>query len=362
MEKGIMIHSTFVYANPALDNSIEGRHRETMKKAALLGATIAAQGTLRPDTDLNVVIEPIRSDYDTLIALANKENEGYLSIAQGKLDIEKLETENEAIASEIPKAEAAYEIEKYRLGVINIPSIPLRQFVFGFFLVILILFMDAYLLGSAFQQTGSGLLVSIFLGIATSVSIAVLATIGTAHAQKISSPLNKFIVLCGLGILVGGSVYFLCEMRSLFYTQTSGQDIGAWKQAVLSILAFVAFHYLWKHLIGPAYTRMKERREAKDKLATLKKLEDRCRHLSHKYSENLRKINEVKQFRLAILAYAKSVEITVTRLYLQSVAEFKRVFVEQSAMVPQSFSNPVQDLTRFYDSIILTPTSHEKPE
>lgn len=360
MKNSIIIHPNGVYSNPTLDSYIEGKDKEFIKEACLQGVTAAIKGVIQKNTSLSVITENILANYNFLIVYAHKHNEGFLTIAQGKLDIEKLQTECDVLLHSISEMENKVTIEVHRIGNLNKPSFPYFQIItvsiFGF----LVLFMDAYFLGTAFQQTGSGLGISILLGLGISISIALISTLGTHHLQRIENPKKRLFLFYGLVGLVGSAVYVLCEMRNQFYHLQTGQGIGTFKLTLLSLLAFVAFHYLYKFLITPLHIQIKEWREAKKKGQYVKKLQSELGALHQMYSERQQKINEVKQFRLSILAYSKSLELSITRMYSNCIAQFKKSFIEQSGYIPPCFSEETPDLSHFYDSISITPNLHEK--
>jgi hypothetical protein len=357
--KNSIIKTTGSYTDPAWENVINSKHQEYLKTSILWGATCAIQGTVKDDTNLSVLTETIYRNYDTLISSSHKHIDGVLGIAQAKLEIDKLNAENEVLEPESITLEKQYQIEKNRVGHVEVPMVPYRQIMFASLIGLLILLFDAYFLGTAFQSTGSGLLLSLILGFIISATIAVVSILGSWQIEKIENRGKRIIAYIGLALFISAAVYVLCEMRSWYFHTQTGQHMSPIKLMLLNLLAFVGFHLIYKRLLAPAFQIIKERRLATQKLARLNQLKVEWEKVKNTIYSNLQKIVDIKQFRLAVLSYAKSLENTISKYYRESIAEFKKSFIERSGFVPNSFKTEAPDLTHYYEEYSITPKIHE---
>lgn len=358
MKRKITIANGF-YSNPELEKEINTNHDEYQKMANNWGIVCAIQGTVKDDTSLQVVTESIHSNYDTLISKSNKKLDGTLGIAKAKLEIEKLESENEVLKSDASKLKNQCDIEKSKLGTINIPKIPYRQLIIGLFIGFFIWFFDAYITGTAFQATGSGLGFSLILGIGLSLAILIIATIGTAQIEKIESIGKRILLYLALILLLCISVYVLCEMRSNFYYTQTGHEMSPFKLMILNVLSFVGFHLIYKYILAPAIEILKERSRAKSKLQHLKKLKDEISKIEKVIENNNQTIVNIKHFRLSVLSYAKTLEDTICRYYREAISEFKKAFMEKAGYVPKCFHTELPGLNHFYTELSITPKTYE---
>lgn len=362
MTKEITVKVIGTHTNPALDAYIGSRHSELVAKAELLGKTLAIQNLIQEGTSLSVITEPLRAEYNQLNAEANKKNEGFLSIAQGKLEIDALEIENGVLRLAIEKVRIKISNEKHRIGDVLVPTVSHRRLIFGLVLSGFTLFSDSYFLGTAFQVSGSGQLVSLLLGTGMAVTIASISTLGTHQVLKIQSRTMRTVLITGLAILVTLTVYILCTMREQFYKAQTGQEMGVGSLTILTLISFIAFHVIYKGLIYPVVTKSRERQEALDKLQNLRNLETESDRLENVVSDNHKKIQEIKTFRLSVLAYSKSLEISITQMYRASIAAFKKAYIEEAAFIPACFSQGVPGLHTFYHDVNITknPSTNEK--
>lgn len=356
----LIIPSAGAYSNPALDAFIETKHDESLRTAALIGVTTAVKTPLHPETQLSVLVEPVLAAYNVLTAKAFEINGGYSVIQKAKTTIEKLEAENEALLLEADKVAGDLAIEEQNIGNVIIPSKPTRRLALAFTIAFIILSVDAYFLGTAFQKTGSSFIISLLLGLGCSLAIAVVSTLGTKFTERLKSKKAKLLATGAMGILVGLAVYILCAMRSDFYKSNTGGDISAWSLAVLSILAFAAFHLIFLHLIKPSYEQIRLRKEAIQRLAKTRELKARLVYLNQKFQANRNEIEVIKNKTLSLLHYARGCEKTIIAYYKLSVSEFKKCFTAQAGYIPQCFSQAPPALTTYYDEIPLNPNQYNE--
>lgn len=348
------------FFNPALNAFIEAQHtKENLPKAGLHGVTSAVKIPLHPGTPLSVFVEPIVADYNVLTAKAYEINGGDM-FQQAKISINKLDMENVALANEADTVAGDLAIEEKSIGKIVVPEKPTRKLIFAYIVNGIILLADTYLLGSAFQKTGSNLITSFFLGLACSTAIAIVSTLGTKFTERIKSKKVKFLATCIMALLVGLSCYILCAMRSDYYKSHTGGEISAWKLAVLSILVFAAFHLVYQHIIKPGHEQLRLRKEALQKLAKAEELKARLAYLHQTYKANKDKIAEIKRHTLDLFDYARGCEKTIESFYKASISEFKRCFSTEARYIPQCFTQEPPPITLYYKEFPLTPTQTDE--
>lgn len=361
MNKSIIIKSKATYTDPVLEGMIISKHEEYIKSAKVWGGTCAIQGTI-DNTNLNIVTETIYRNYDHLTNESHRIIDGKLGIAQAKLDIYRLHSENEKLEIVVQQTETVYKIEKHKIGKIIVPKIPFRQLIFATVIGLFILFFDSYYIGTAFQAVGYSLGVSLMIGLSVCLTIAVVSVLGTTQIDKIPNKLKRHLAYCGLIVFIGASVYVLCEMREYYFQAQIGHSIPAFKIMLLNLLAFLGFHLVYKYILTPAIDILKERKEAKQKLAITEKIKQKLNNLRKQISSNLDQIVAIKQFRLSVLSYAKSTENKISKLYRESIAEFKKAYIENTSHVPDCFASETPDLTQYYSNYEITPKIHENSE
>lgn len=359
MKKTITTINGF-YSDPVWEKEILAKHKEYQKSANNWGMVCAVQNTVKDDTPLPVVTETIYRNYDTLISASNQKLDGTLGIAHAKLSIDKLELENDVLSVEAVKLKNKHEIEKSKLGFVTIPKAPYRQIFLGIIISLFILFFDTYMVGSAFQSSGSGLGMSIILGLSISITITILSILGTAQIEKLANWKHRLIWYVGLFTFIGLSVYVLCEMRSYFFHSQTGQDMSAAKMMLLNLLAFASFHLIYKYILAPAFEKLKERSQAKMKLQQVTKIKDEILKIEKQIANNQDTIVNTKHLRLSVLSYAKTLEDTICKYYKEAIAEFKKAFMEKAGYVPYSFNSEPPELNRFYSEHSIIPNAHEK--
>lgn len=355
-----IIKHTGSYSDPVLESLIDAEHEKLIHSAKELGIKTAVQKVFTKTTDFNVITEPIKAGYDRLLSIAQKSVEGYLGISLGKLKITDIEKEIAEKNLEKEKLETTVQLAKYRAGIITMPSIPRVQLYFGIFLSIVILLTDTFLLGTAFQTTGSSLIISLILGLGITTCIATISIFGTRHAEKIVDKNKKRIVVFGIMALVGASVYVISELRNDFYQSQGQNDFSPIKLTVLSILTFVAFHFIYLYLLAPTFDKLKERREQKDKLKNIERIEKKIQIINSEIKELEQKIIELKNLRLAVLAYSKSIEELIIRYFYEALAQFKSAYIDYSGIVPECFQQENQvELHTYYHDLTISPKLHE---
>lgn len=360
MRINFIIKHTGSYSDPVLEALIDSENEKLIHSAKELGLKSAVQKVFTKTTNFNVITEPIKAGYNRLLSTAQRAIEGYLGISLGKLQITEIESEIEVKKFEKEKLETTLHLLKYKAGNILVPTVPKRQFLFGIIISAIILLTDTFLLGTAIQAIGSSLIISLILGVGITTCIATISIFGTRYAEKSTDTNKKRIILFGIMALIGTSVYVISELRNAFYKSQGQNDFSPIKLSVLSILTFVAFHFIYLYLLAPTLDKLKERREQKDKLKNIEKLEREIQKCNSEIKELEQKIIEIKNLRLAVLAYSKSIEELIIRYFYEALAQFKSAYIDYSGTVPECFNQENKtNLNTFYHDLTITPKLHE---
>lgn len=358
----IKINQNGTYSDPALEGKILAQHNEYLENSKQFGATCAIQNSINDHTVLPVLTETIYRSYDDLNTECHRTLDGTLGIAQAKLDIEKITDEISELRKHEEECFKNYQLEKNKVGQVTIPKTPVKQILLGVFLGLFILGLDAYFLGSAFQLTGSSFGVSLLIGLGVSITIAVVSILGTIHIERFPEKWKRFIGYLILTALISAGVLILCEMREEFIKLQSGHELSAWKMMLLNLLAFLGFHLIQKYILAPAIHVIRNRKEALLKLQNLKRLKEKLDKVKLQIASKIEAINKIKQFRLSVLSYAKATENKISKLYRQSISEFKKAYILQKSYVPQCFSTEAPDLTSYYSEYEINSNVHESHE
>lgn len=358
----IKINQNGTYSDPALEGKILSQHNEYLENSKQFGATCAIQNSINDETVLPVLTETIYRNYDDLNAECHQKLDGTLGIAQAKLQIDTICDEISELRSQEEVCFKNFQLEKNKVGQVTIPKVPYKQILLGVFLGLFVLAFDTYFLGSAFQLTGSSFGISLIIGLAISFTIAIVSILGTIYVERFTEKWKRFLGYLILSILISAGIMIICEMREEFIKIQSGHELPAWKMMLLNTLAFVAFHLIYKFILAPAIEVIKKRKEALLKLQNLKRLKEKLDNVKSQISSKIDSINQIKHFRLSVLSYAKATENKVSKLYRQSISEFKKSYILQNGNVPKCFATEAPDLSSYYSEYEITSKVHESHE
>lgn len=358
----IKINQNGTYSDPALEGKILSKHNEYLENSKQFGVTCAIQNSINDHTVLPVLTETIYRSYDDLNTECHRTLDGTLGIAQAKLEIQAITDTISELKKQEEECFKNYQLEKNKVGQVTIPKTPIKQILLGIFLGLFILGIETYFLGSAIMLTGSGWGVSLFIGISISITISVVTILGTIHIERFSEKWKRIIGYLLLTIIVSIGVLIFCEMREEYVKIQSGYEISSWKLMTTNILAFLGFHMLYRYNLAPAIEVIKNRKEALLKLQNLKRLKEKLDKVKLQIASKIEAINKIKQFRLSVLFYAKATENKISKLYRQSISEFKKAYILQKSYVPQCFSSEAPDLTSYYSEYEINSNVHESHE
>lgn len=337
------------YHNPQLEEHIEKEHSRLFLIARDLGIRMGIIRSADEAPSLSVITESIYSGYNELMTFAHKENQSILEIAHGALDIARHEKEQKRLINLKAKAESKWKISEQRLGDNRASNAPYYMLGWGIFLALMVILFDLVYISSGFQATGEPLYKSVLMGLGISVALAVIGILGSGAIQLIKSKWKQGLCYAGLFTLVASGLYVICHIRSEYYYQLTGKVISPWQFLLLNLLALVAFHFIAKMMIVPAWQKIKELRELRRRQKEVQHNKQEYQNLEAVMTDNELKNEENKKFKLSMLSYGQSTEERIQRMYESSLAEFKRAYMQESGgTTPLCFSQPPGILKTYY--------------
>lgn len=342
------------YSNPQLEEYITKEHSQLFIQAREVGMRMGIKRTAEGSTNILTLTESIYSGYNELVSYANRSNQGVLEIASGSIDVAHINQANEKLDVEKGKAEAAWKTSKQRLGDVRVTNAAYYTVILGVFISLLVMVFDVLYISTAFQVTGEPLYKSMLMGIGISVSLAVIGILGSATIETwIERKINRFIAYFLLSLFVSGGLYVICSIRSEYYFQVTGREVSPWSFLLLNMVALVAFHFISRMVILPAWSRIKETRELKKHQKEVRQLKQEYEKVDAEMDANSERRELIKKFKLSVLSYGQSIEELIQRHYEASLAEFKRAYMEESGTVPECFNSPAAILTTYYSEFTL---------
>jgi hypothetical protein len=344
------------YYNAELEAYIKSKDESFRMQARLLGKSLAIQDSNGQSNSLSIMTECLKSSYNVLNAEAHMQNEGFLNIGLGKIEIEAEILVQEKLIIAIRQAKIAVETEQTRLGPIEVPTVSYSELVVGVLLAAFIITLDAILFGVAFQIGHTGFIVSLILGFGVAITLALISSFGSHRIQQIQNVKWRRVSLIALIVITTSAVGVMCEMRDRYYqAQNIPNGVGTVQLGVLSLTTIVGFHLIYVFIILPVIKKRKEKKMALDALKGLNLLKVEQMQLENLLKESIQKVENVKKLRLSITAYAKSMEKTIVQMYRHSIGIFKRVFILERGYAPEYFSQPTPELDTYYADLNILP-------